>query len=179
MKLLAFAGSSSKHSINKQLATYAASLFKNVETEILDLNDYELPLFSVDREKLIGQPPIARVFLDKIESADVLVISVAEHNAGLTSAFKNICDWASRQKKLVYDNKPLLLMSTSPGKHGGKNALEAAKISLAWYGGNIRATFSLPSFEENFDKSAGTISNKEYDDALQQIITNFDYGQKS
>ena len=179
MKLLAFAGSSSKHSINKQLATYAASLFNNVETEILDLNDYELPLFSVDREKLIGQPPVARTFLDKIESADVLVISVAEHNAGLTSAFKNIYDWASRQKKLVYDNKPLLLMSTSPGKHGGKNALEAAKISLAWYGGNIRATFSLPSFEENFDKSAGKISNKEYDDALQQIITNFDYGQKA
>jgi len=52
MKLLAFAGSSSKHSINKQLATYAASLFTNVETEILDLNDYELPLFSVDRESL-------------------------------------------------------------------------------------------------------------------------------
>jgi len=179
MKLLAFAGSSSKHSINKQLATYAASLFENVETEILDLNDYELPLFSVDREKLIGQPPIARTFLDKIESADVLVISVAEHNAGLTAAFKNIYDWASRQKKLVYDNKPLLLMSTSPGKHGGKNALEAAKISLAWYGGNIRATFSLPSFEENFDKSAGKISNKEYDNALKQIITNFDYGQKA
>ncbi|TRW25698.1 NAD(P)H-dependent oxidoreductase [Flavobacterium zepuense] len=179
MKLLAFAGSSSKHSINKQLATYAASLFNDVETEILDLNDYELPLFSVDREKLIGQPPVARTFLDKIEGADILVISVAEHNAGLTAAFKNIYDWASRQKKLVYDNKPLLLMSTSPGKHGGKNALEAAKISLAWYGGNIRATFSLPSFEENFDKSAGKISNKEYDDALQQIITNFDYGQKA
>ena len=151
MKLLAFAGSSSKQSINKKLATYAAGLFENVEVEILDLNDYELPLFSVDREKLIGQPPAATAFFEKIEQADVLVISVAEHNAGLTSAFKNIYDWASRQKKLVYDNKPLLLMSTSPGKHGGKNALEASKISLAWYGGNIRATFSLPSFAENFD----------------------------
>ena len=129
MKLLAFAGSSSKQSINKKLATYAAGLFENVEVDILDLNDYELPLFSVDREKLIGQPPIARTFLDKIEQADVLVISVAEHNAGLTAAFKNIYDWASRQKKLVYNNTPLLLMSTSPGKHGGKNALEAASLN--------------------------------------------------
>jgi len=179
MKLLAFAGSSSKHSINKKLATYAAGLFENADVEILDLNDYELPLFSVDREKLIGQPPIARTFLDKIEQADVLVISVAEHNAGLTAAFKNIYDWASRQKKLVYDNKPLLLMSTSPGKHGGKNALEAAKISLAWYGGNIRATFSLPSFTENFDEVTNTISNKEFDAALKQIIADFDYGQKA
>ena len=163
----------------KKLATYAAGLFENVEAEILDLNDYELPLFSVDREKLIGHPPIAKAFYEKIEQSDILVISVAEHNAGLTSAFKNIYDWASRQKKLVYDNKPLLLMSASPGKHGGKNALEAAKISLAWYGGNIRATFSLPSFPENFDEVTNTIANKDYDAALKQIIADFDYGQKA
>lgn len=175
MKLLAFGGSSSRHSINKQLATYAASLFNADETEILDLNDYELPLFNVDREKLIGAPPIAKQFYEKIEWADVLVISVAEHNAGMTAAFKNIYDWASRQKKLVFDNKPLLLMSTSPGRRGGASSLEAAQISLKWYGGNIKDTFSLPSFEENFDKISGKISNKELDEALKEIIRNFDY----
>lgn len=180
MKLLAFAGSSSTHSINKKLVTYAAGLFSAAtETEILDLNDYELPLFSVDREKLVGQPLVARKFLDKIEWADVLFISVAEHNAGMTAAFKNIYDWASRQKKVVFDNKPLLLMSTSPGKYGGKNSLEAAQISLKHYGGDIRATFSLPSFNENFDVEAGKISNKELDDALKDIITNFDYAPKA
>lgn len=179
MKLLAFAGSSSTKSINKQLATYAANLFDATETEILDLNDFELPLFSVDKEKKIGQPPAARVFLDKIEWADVLVISVAEHNAGMTAAFKNIYDWASRQKKLVFDNKPLLLLSTSPGGYGAKNALEAAKISLSHYGGDIRATFSLPKFQENFDVEAGKISNKEFDDALRDIIRNFDHEQKA
>lgn len=173
MKLLAFAGSSSKHSINKKLATYAAGLFENADVEIIDLNDYELPLFSVDKEKLIGAPPVARLFLDKIEAADILVISVAEHNAGLTAAFKNIYDWASRQNKQVYAQKPLLLLSTSPGRRGGQSALEAAKISLPYYGGNIKATFSLPSFEENFDKENGKISNIEYDTALKEIIRNF------
>jgi NAD(P)H-dependent FMN reductase len=179
MKLLAFAGSSSKQSINKKLATYAAGLFENVETEILDLNDYELPLFSVDKEKLIGQPPIAKQFYEKIEQADVLVISVAEHNAGMTAAFKNIYDWASRQKKLVFDNKPLLLMSTSPGGYGGRNALEAAQLSLKRYGGNIRATFSLPSFNENFDVAASKISNPELDAELKSVIRNFDYGKEA
>lgn len=179
MKLLAFAGSSSKNSINKKLATYAAGLFEDVEVEIIDLNDYELPLFSVDKEKLIGAPPVARLFLDKIEAADILVISIAEHNAGLTAVFKNIYDWASRQKKLVFNNTPLLLLSTSPGKRGGASSLEAAKISLQWYGGNIKASFSLPSFEENFDKENGKISNIEYDTALREIIRNFDYEQKA
>ena len=49
-KIIAFGGSSSKNSINKQLATYAAHLFQNVEVEVLDLNDYEMPLFSVDKD---------------------------------------------------------------------------------------------------------------------------------
>ncbi|WP_417369970.1 NADPH-dependent FMN reductase [Flavobacterium beibuense] len=175
MKIVAFGGSSSKNSINKKLATYAANLFEGDVVEILDLNDYELPLYSVDKEKEIGKPELAGKFLEKLESADVLVISVAEHNAGMTVAFKNIYDWASRQKKEVFANKPLLLMSTSPGKFGGKNSLEAAKISLKWYGGNIKDTFTLPSFNENFDVENGTISNKEFDNALKDIIRNFDY----
>ena len=179
MKILAFGGSSSKNSINKKLATYAANLFERGDVEILDLNDYELPLFSVDKEKEIGKPELAGKFLKKIESADILVISVAEHNAGMTVAFKNIYDWASRQKKEVFANVPLLLMSTSPGKRGGASSLEAAQISLKWYGGNIKATFSLPSFNENFDVEAGQISNKEYDAALKDIIRNFDYEQNA
>ena len=178
-KLLALGGSSSKHSINKKLASYAATLFEGVEVEIIDLNDYELPLFSVDKEQELGKPAIARTFLDKIESADVIVLSVAEHNAGLTAAFKNIYDWASRQKKEVWSGVPMLLLSTSPGKRGGQSAMEAAKISLPYYGGNIRATFSLPSFNENFNVDETRISNKELDDALKQVISNFDYAPKA
>ena len=66
MKIIAFAGSNSHNSINKKLATYAACLFENAELEVLDLNDYEMPLFSVDIEAKIGQHPLAKAFLDKI-----------------------------------------------------------------------------------------------------------------
>lgn len=54
MKLLAFAASNSRQSINKQLVRHAASLVAAADVDILDLNDYELPLFSVDREKELG-----------------------------------------------------------------------------------------------------------------------------
>ena len=47
MKIIAFGGSPSKNSINKKLATYAASLFENAEVEVLTLNDFEMPLFTV------------------------------------------------------------------------------------------------------------------------------------
>jgi hypothetical protein len=39
-----FGASSSKDSINKQLA-YAAGLFENASVEMLDLNDYEMVIF--------------------------------------------------------------------------------------------------------------------------------------
>ena len=66
MKVIAFAASSSARSINKQLVTYAAGLLQGVEVEILDLNDYELPLFSVDREaQWLDQPQLAKDFYIK------------------------------------------------------------------------------------------------------------------
>jgi chromate reductase len=173
MKIVAFAGSSSKNSINKRLAIYAAGLFDHKELDILDLNDYELPLFTVDREKEIGKPEIARAFLDKLASADVIVLSLAEHNGSFSTAFKNIFDWASRQDKMVFANKPMLLLATSPGRGGGKHVLEVAQISMPRYGANIKATFSLPSFNENFNTEKGGISNSEYDEALHTIISEF------
>ena len=54
MKIIAFGGSPSKNSINKKLATYAANLFENAEVEVLDLNDFQMPIFTVDIEKEIG-----------------------------------------------------------------------------------------------------------------------------
>ncbi len=50
----------------KQLVTYAAGLIERSDVEVLDLNDYELPLFSVDREDELGQPELAQDFLEKI-----------------------------------------------------------------------------------------------------------------
>lgn len=56
MKVLAFAASNSRQSINKQLVTHAANLIPDTDVEILDLNDFELPLFSVDAEAELGKP---------------------------------------------------------------------------------------------------------------------------
>lgn len=48
MNIIAFAASSSRKSINKQLVRYASTLLDKAKVEVLDLNDYELPLFSQD-----------------------------------------------------------------------------------------------------------------------------------
>ena len=170
MKIVGFAGSNSSTSINKKLVTYVTSLFSNVEVEILDLNDYELPLFGVDIEKEIGQPELATQFHQKMNSADLLVVSLAENNGNYSVAFKNIFDWASRQDKNVFQEKDMLLMATSPGGRGGASVLEIAKNSFPRYGANILATFSLPKFYENFDVENNSISNNDFDKDLKGII---------
>lgn len=173
MKIIAFGGSPSKNSINKKLATYAASLFKNAEVEVLDLNDFQMPLFSVDIELEIGQHLLAQAFLDKITSADILVVSMAENNGNYSAAFKNIFDWCSRINGKVFQGKPMLLMATSPGGRGGASVLEIAKNAFPRYGANIKATFSLPSFNDNFDVEKGVISNPELDNELKNQLQEF------
>jgi NAD(P)H-dependent FMN reductase len=170
MKIIAFAGSNSQQSINKHLASYAASLFENAQLEVLDLNDFEMPVFSVDLEKEIGQHEKAKLFLSKIESSDILVISLAENNGNYSVAFKNVFDWSSRINKEVFQQKPMLLMATSPGPRGGASVLEIAKNALPRYGGDIKATFSLPSFNANFNLQENKISNTELDKELKDII---------
>lgn len=170
MKIIAFAGSNSSKSINKKLATYASSLFENTEVEILDLNDYEAPLFNVDKESEIGQAKEAQLFLEKLKSATLLVISLAENNGNYSTAFKNIMDWCSRIEKDIFQNKPVLLMATSPGARGGKSVLEIAESNLPRYGAVIKGVFSLPNFNDNFDLEHNLIGNKDFDNVLKTLI---------
>jgi len=170
MKIIAFAGSPSKNSINKKVATYAAHLFQDATVEVLDLNDYQMPLFTVDIEKEIGHHALAQAFLDKIAGADFLVVSMAENNGNYSAAFKNLFDWCSRINVKVFQQKPMLLMATSDGKRGGATVLEIASNAFPRYGADIKATFSLPLFYENFDMENGKISNPELDNNLKEII---------
>jgi chromate reductase len=149
--VVAFAASSSINSINKQLVTYAVNLLKDAQVEILDLNDYEMPLFSVDREAELGQPEQAQKFFARIGDCDGLVISLAEHNGNYSAAYKNLFDWASRIDPKVFQNKPVVLLATSPGGRGGKGVLEIALNSMPRYAAEIKASLSVPRFFDVFD----------------------------
>jgi NAD(P)H-dependent FMN reductase len=173
MKIIAFAGSSSQNSINKQLATYAASLFENSEAEVLDLNQYTMPLYSVDSEKEIGQHNVAKAFIEKIAAADVLIVSLAEHNGNYATAFKNTIDWCSRIDTQFFQQKPMLLLATSPGPRGAITVLDLANSNFPRFGAAIKGSFSLPSFNTNFDTEKGEISNPEYNQQLKELVAGF------
>ncbi|MEH1008085.1 NAD(P)H-dependent oxidoreductase [Winogradskyella sp. ECml5-4] len=169
--IIAFAGSNSSTSINKQLATYASQLVDGVSTTVLDLNDFEMPIYSSDREQAQGFPEQAVAFVDHLKGADGFIIALAEHNGAYTSAFKNIFDWASRVEQKTFLNKPLLLMATSPGARGGASVLELAADRFPRHDANIVGQFSLPSFYDNF--SDGKIANDDLNTELLNKVEHF------
>lgn len=170
MKVLAFAASNSKQSINKQLATAASQLINEADVEVLDINDYEMPIFSMEREQELGQPAQAQAFFKKIGEADALIISFAEHNGSYTAAYKNLFDWTSRIDQKVFQGKPMLLLSTSPGPGGASNVLAAAAGSAPYFAGDVKAQLSVPSFYDNFDPATGTVTNPEILDLLKSAV---------
>ena len=177
MKILAFAGSNSSTSINKQLVTSVSKFFENYEVEILDLNDYEMPIYSSDREKSGGLPKLAYDFAEKIDTSDFLLVSLAEHNGNYSAAFKNLMDWVSRiPERKIFGEKPMFLMATSPGKRGGASVLEIASKRFPFDGAQVLDTFSLPFFYEFFEAEKGIIDDeksKELQVKIEKIKTDF------
>ena len=170
MNIVAFAASSSTQSINKKLVTYAASLLPEHQVEVLDLNDFELPLFSEDRERELGQPEQAHQFLNKLGSADAIVISFAEHNGSYSAAYKSLFDWCSRINTKVFQDKDMVVLSTSPGSGGGRNVLAAALNSIPHFNGNVLANLSVPSFYDHFDVENNKLSDKDLNTQLIEAL---------
>lgn len=170
-KVLAFSGSTSSTSINKQLATFAAKNLKNTSFDVIDLRDFSLPIYSEDEEKN-GFPEDAQKFSNLLDYYDGFILSLAEHNSSYTAAFKNIYDWASRVNGNVFRDKPLLLMATSPGGLGGRFVLAAGEQRFIRQGAKEITSFSLPSFYDNFKE--GKIVNEEYLSSLTAKVNDFE-----
>lgn len=171
MKILAFAATSSTQSINRRLLGFASTLIDGADIEFLDINDYEMPLYSSDREAAHGVPDQAHRFYQKIGAADALLISFAEHNGSYTAAYKNLYDWTSRIDTKVYQGKPALMLSTSPGAGGAANVLATATASAPFFGANLKASMSVPSFFENFDAETEQLTDSDLVKRLQAALS--------
>ncbi len=154
------------------MASFAATKLINVSYDIVDLNDYSASLFNIDEEEENGFPENIQRFNELLNQYDGFIVSLAEHNGSYAVAFKNIFDWVSRIDRKVFRDKPLLLMSTSPGGRGGASVLDAAKSTFPHLGADIIVTFSLPNFYDNF-KDGNIVANG-LKNQLQDLVKTFE-----
>lgn len=170
-KILAFAGSTSSTSINKQLASYAASLLEETSFEVVDMRDYQAQLYSIDDEQN-GFPENMVHLSERLKSYDGFMVSLAEHNGSYAAAFKNTFDWLSRIDRIIFNKKPMLLMAASPGGRGGASVLASANASFPHMGAEIVSNFSLPGFFDNFKE--GEIVDSQLNETLKKAVQIFE-----
>jgi len=168
-KILAFAGSNNQNSINHQLIEFTASQITNNKVTILDIRHWNVPMYSINMDPDQTPDKITEL-ITLIKEHDGFIISSPEHNGGTPAFFKNIIDWLSRRGDKVFDNKPLCLLSTSPGARGGASNLNYLVNSLPYQGATVEASFSLPSFFDNFKD--GNVQGDQLE-GLQECIGKF------
>lgn len=89
--------------------------------------------------------------------------------------FKNIMDWISRTEGTIFQEKPVMLMSTSPGPRGGiTNLHNMQKVFPHWGASAVYADFSLPNFYQNFDLENGCFIHPEDDQRLFAAVRLFE-----
>lgn len=147
-KILLFAGSNSSQSINRKIVEQAAGMLNGHQTKLIDLRDFPLPLYSVDLEEQKGIPEPAQKLMEIFDEYNDFVVSVAEHNASVSTCFKNTMDWASRTQEdyRILKGKTVWLFSTSPAESGGASALAHARDIFSIFGAKIVNATAIGDF---------------------------------
>ncbi len=178
MKVLAIPATNHRNGFNTQLLRYAADVLaeelaadgSEVEVEIVDLNDYELPIYGQDREAESGIPELATALFDKIGAADAVLLSFAEHNGSYTAAWKNVYDWMSRIDQQVYQAKPVAMLAATPGPRAGAGVLASATRSAPFFGAELVGELGIGRFPTCFDADTGRLTDPEIDGRLRQLL---------
>lgn len=156
-KILAFAGSLRRGSLNKQLVRVAAAGAEaaGAEVTVIDLSDYPLPIYDGDLEASEGLPEMAVALQGLFRANDGLLLACPEYNGSMTAVFKNTIDWMSRPSPAeTLAPKIVSVMSASPGAIGGMRGLVHVRGMFANMGMLVLpGQLSLPKAHEAFDET--------------------------
>lgn len=174
MKILALSGSTREESFNSRLLEIAVAGARSAgaKVTVVDLRDYDLPLFNQDFEYQEGAPEaVVRLKNLMIEHQGLLIAS-PEYNGFPSPLLKNTLDWMSRQQSadeppmFAYKGKIAAVMAASPGAGGGGRGLTILRILLQNLGvmalpGQITVGRANQAFRED---------GRLHDDQLQRAV---------
>ena len=129
-RILVFAGSARKASLNKKLARVAAQAVRAAggEVTLIDLDDYPMPVYHGDLEASEGMPENGRKLRALFIEHDAILVASPENNQSISSLLKNTIDWLSRDVGdgkgpnsglAPYRGKVAGIMNATPGPYGG------------------------------------------------------------
>jgi len=160
-RILAFAGSARRDSLNRKLLAVAIRSVQAAggAVTLVDLNEYALPLYHGDLEDAEGLPANAVKLIELVQTHAGLLLASPEYNSQLTPLLKNTIDWITRADENPFVGKVAAVVSASPGALGGARSLQHARHLLLHLGCHVvPAQCILPHAGEAFDE-AGALSN--------------------
>ena len=144
-KIAAICGSLRKDSYNMAILKIVCKKLSEMghEVTLIDINDYDVPLFSQDIETTTGMPEKVKVMKGIVHSAQAIVIATPEYNGSVSGVGKNAIDWISRPvtpdegQYASFSGKPAGIIAASPGRLGGVRALTHLRHILSVLGCNV------------------------------------------
>ena len=135
---LVMSASTRTGSINGALARRIVSVItdRGHLAELVDLTEYELPMYHGDLEAADGVPPAAHALVDRVREADRLVIVTPEYNGAFPPLLKNTIDWMTRVDRASMAHLTVHLAAATPGGSGGARVLPITRTWLE----NMRVT---------------------------------------
>lgn len=178
-KMLAFAGSTRTDSFNKRLVKIAATGAKEAgaDVTIIDLRDFQMPLYDEDLEKKEGLPSSTRKLKELMLSHHGFLISSPEYNSSISGVLKNTIDWTSRQgddesPMSCFKDKAAGIMSASPGGLGGLRGLVHVRAILENMGVLVIPTqVAISKAHEAFNLD-GTMKDQKQEQQVKKIGAN-------
>ena len=173
IKVLGFAGSLRKASLNKMALNAAVKLApENAKIEVFDLEG--IPPFNQDFE--LDPPEKVKEFKARIRAADAILIVTPEYNYSIPGVLKNAIDWVSRPRgDNALKEKPVAVMGASIGMLGTARAqyhLRQTFIFLQMHPVNLPEVM-IPFAHQKFDENGNLnddFSKKVIADLLQALV---------
>ncbi len=179
-KLLFFAGSTRQASFNRKLAHCAlkAARDKGLESDLIELADYPMPIFNGDIEANEGPPDNARKLKALFADYDGIFIASPEYNASVTPLLKNTIDWISRVRDpdepplAVFQTRVFAISGASPGNYGSMRGLLTLRQILAVGVGALvlPEQVAVAGAASAFDE-AGALVNERMQTMLETVVT--------
>ncbi len=177
-KILAFAGSTRTDSFNKKLVRVAAAGASEAGTDVtvIDLKDFQMPLYDEDLERQEGLPPNTQKLKDLMLAHQGFLISSPEYNSSVSGVLKNTIDWTSRPRNdepplVCFQDKIVGLMSASPGALGGLRGLVHVRAILENMGMIVLPSqVAVSKAHEAFD-GQGNLNDKKQEQKIKDIGT--------
>jgi chromate reductase len=175
MKLLAFAASLRRESLNRKLLNLAVELARDsgIVVDLAEFREFDMPLYNADVQSSAGFPDGALEMSRRVQAADGLMVASPEYNYSIPGTLKNAIDWVSRLNPMPFRGKHGFLLAASSALAGGIRGLWALRVPLEGLGVILYPDmFALAQAAQALDER-GKLKDPKLQERLEKMLMGY------